>query len=190
MQPSDRNPSRVLLWLLELGVVLAAIRRLRTKPTGPPGLDPASVAVGYERSDMRPGMVILSAAALLLVLAAVLVGITAFQVWMTGIPLTVGRPVDLIQGLKAAPAPTPPAPALQAESGQDFVAYKAAAVAKLSSYRWVDRQAGVVSIPIERAMDLVAQRGLPARSTPPAYRDQGTGSPSPASSGRVDEAYP
>ena len=75
MQPSDRKPSRVLLWLLELGVVLAAIRRLRTKPTGPPGIDPASVAVGYERSDMRPGMVILSAAALaLLELASALYG--------------------------------------------------------------------------------------------------------------------
>ena len=33
----------------------------------------------------------------------------------------------------------------------------------LNSYGWVDEQAGAVHIPIERAMQLVAQRGLPTR---------------------------
>jgi hypothetical protein len=36
----------------------------------------------------------------------------------------------------------------------------------LNSYGWVDQPAGVVHIPIERAMQLVAQRGLP--TTPKA----------------------
>jgi hypothetical protein len=34
----------------------------------------------------------------------------------------------------------------------------------LNSYGWVDKQAGTVHIPIERAMDLLVQRGLPVRS--------------------------
>lgn len=34
----------------------------------------------------------------------------------------------------------------------------------LESYGWVDEQAGTVRIPIERAMDLLVQRGLPVRS--------------------------
>ncbi|OLC96545.1 MAG: hypothetical protein AUH86_09440 [Acidobacteria bacterium 13_1_40CM_4_58_4] len=34
---------------------------------------------------------------------------------------------------------------------------------KLNSYGWVDQKAGVVHIPIERAMQIVAQRGLPVR---------------------------
>lgn len=33
----------------------------------------------------------------------------------------------------------------------------------LSSYGWVDEKAGTVHIPIDRAMDLLAQRGLPVR---------------------------
>jgi hypothetical protein len=33
----------------------------------------------------------------------------------------------------------------------------------LSTYGYVDEKAGVVRIPIERAMDLIAQRGLPVR---------------------------
>ena len=42
----------------------------------------------------------------------------------------------------------------------------------LNSYGWVDQQAGVVRIPIDRAMELLAQRGLPTRPqagvTPPS----------------------
>ncbi len=42
----------------------------------------------------------------------------------------------------------------------------------LNSYGWVDQKAGVVRIPIDRAMQLIAQRGLPttpkAGSVPPS----------------------
>jgi hypothetical protein len=34
----------------------------------------------------------------------------------------------------------------------------------LASYGYIDQKAGIVRIPIERAMDLIAQRGLPVRS--------------------------
>ena len=35
---------------------------------------------------------------------------------------------------------------------------------ELYSYGWVDQKAGTVRIPIERAMDLLVQRGLPVRA--------------------------
>ncbi|PYX92592.1 MAG: hypothetical protein DMG71_17645, partial [Acidobacteria bacterium] len=35
---------------------------------------------------------------------------------------------------------------------------------QLNSYGWVDEKSGFVHIPIERAMQLIAQRGLPTRS--------------------------
>jgi hypothetical protein len=34
----------------------------------------------------------------------------------------------------------------------------------LSTYTWIDKNAGTVRIPIDRAMDLIAQRGLPLRA--------------------------
>ena len=34
----------------------------------------------------------------------------------------------------------------------------------LTTYGWVDRNAGVVRIPIDEAMKLAIQRGLPARA--------------------------
>lgn len=38
----------------------------------------------------------------------------------------------------------------------------------LNSYGWVDQQKGVVRIPIDRAMDMVVQKGLPVRVEPPS----------------------
>lgn len=40
----------------------------------------------------------------------------------------------------------------------------------LATYGWVDQKAGVVRIPIERAIDLIAQRGLPTRTRESADR--------------------
>ena len=35
---------------------------------------------------------------------------------------------------------------------------------EVNSYGWVNKQSGVVRIPVDRAMDLVLQRGLPDAS--------------------------
>lgn len=46
---------------------------------------------------------------------------------------------------------------------------------RLATYGWVDQQKGVVRIPIGRAIDLLSQRGLPARKeAPPAETGQPT----------------
>jgi len=56
-----------------------------------------------------------------------------------------------------------PQPQLQTNPTEDLEKFRAAEEVRLNSYGWVDRQAGVVRIPIERAMELIAQRGLPVR---------------------------
>jgi hypothetical protein len=61
----------------------------------------------------------------------------------------------------------PPEPRVQRDPGRDLQEYMAAENAKLNSYAWVDRQAGIVSIPIDRAMDLIAQQGIPPQKAPP-----------------------
>lgn len=42
----------------------------------------------------------------------------------------------------------------------------------LSTYGWVDQNAGTVHIPIDRAMDLLVQRGLPVRQQQEATQSQ------------------
>jgi hypothetical protein len=57
----------------------------------------------------------------------------------------------------------PPAPRLQVSSGQDRIDLQAKERAELNSYRWVDEKNGVVGIPVEQAIKLLAQRGVPTR---------------------------
>jgi hypothetical protein len=59
------------------------------------------------------------------------------------------------------PQPTPPNPRLQTDPVADWDTLHATEEALLSSYGWVDQKAGTVHIPIDRAMDELAQRGLP-----------------------------
>ena len=63
----------------------------------------------------------------------------------------------------AAEREEPPEPRLQAMPAIDLLQFRAREDERLSTYGWVDRQAGVVHLPIERAMELVAKEGLPAR---------------------------
>ena len=66
------------------------------------------------------------------------------------------------------PRVTAPPPQLQGNPAADLAIMRAREEAVLHSYGWVDRKAGVIRIPIERAIELTAERGLPARKSPPA----------------------
>lgn len=66
--------------------------------------------------------------------------------------------------LAAGREKAPPAPNLQTQPLQDIYLLRKGEAAKLESYGWVDKEGGIVRIPIDRAMALTAERGLPARS--------------------------
>lgn len=57
----------------------------------------------------------------------------------------------------------PPEPRLQTDPRDDLMHLRDAEDRVLESYGWVDRDAGVVRIPIDQAMQLLVERGLPAR---------------------------
>jgi hypothetical protein len=57
----------------------------------------------------------------------------------------------------------PPSPRLQVDPQLDLLQKRAQEDAVLNSYGWVDRATGTVRMPIERAIELTAQRGLPVR---------------------------
>jgi len=72
------------------------------------------------------------------------------------------------------PRPRPRA-ALQADPAADMAKYAKEEEAAVSSYAWVDRANGVAQIPVERALEIVAERGLPVPPPLPA----GAPAPSP-----------
>src|SRR5262249_8418594 len=59
----------------------------------------------------------------------------------------------------------PPEPRLQTDPRQDLADLRAREHEALTTYGCVDRHAGVVRIPIDEAIRLTLQRGLPSRSS-------------------------
>ena len=55
----------------------------------------------------------------------------------------------------------PPAPNLQTQPFKDVYLLRQGENEKLDSYGWVDKEGGVARIPIDRAMEVMLQRGLP-----------------------------
>jgi hypothetical protein len=60
-----------------------------------------------------------------------------------------------------------PQPRLQESPPVDMVQLAAEEKARISSYGWIDKKAGIARIPVDRAMDILAKRGLPKVAAPP-----------------------
>jgi hypothetical protein len=56
-----------------------------------------------------------------------------------------------------------PQPRLETDERREINDFREHEEETLNSYGWVDQPAGVMHIPIDRAMQLIAQRGLPTR---------------------------
>jgi hypothetical protein len=84
--------------------------------------------------------------------------------------------------------PPPPAPRLQTYPFDDIKALRKEEAQLIDHYGWVDKNAGTVRIPVTRAMDLLAERGLPHRAESgeapaPQQGEGGADAPPPPPSG-------
>jgi len=64
----------------------------------------------------------------------------------------------------SVPHKEPPAPNLQKQPFKDVYMLRQGESEKLTSYGWVDKDGGVTRIPVDRAMEIMLQRGFPART--------------------------
>jgi hypothetical protein len=63
----------------------------------------------------------------------------------------------------------PPGPRLEAHPSLDMKEMREAEDRKLNQYAWIDPDKGIVQIPVDRAMELILEKGLlPVRSQPGA----------------------
>ena len=60
--------------------------------------------------------------------------------------------------------PIPPEPRVEVEPYQELLTLRAREEHVLTTYSWVDQKAGVVRIPIDQAIDLLAKKGLPTHN--------------------------
>ena len=78
-------------------------------------------------------------------------------------PLVTNVPEDTRHVRPGYPQTAFPSPRLEEDERGQLNGIRTAEDQVLYSYGWVDEKAGTVRIPIERAMDLLARRGLPVR---------------------------
>jgi hypothetical protein len=114
---------------------------------------------GYEVSDARFHAIMWGGGALviLMILAFVLMYVLLghFESRQQAIATP---PSPLLEG-----RPLPPQPRLQVTPEIDLKTLRAKEDSLLNSYGWVSKEAGVVRIPVDRAMKLILERGFPAR---------------------------
>ena len=130
-------------------------------PAGTPQHDSENPDVHHETTDVNFRAILAFGAGMIVVAVGIY-----FLVWLLFGYFTAREarrvppeyPLAASQGERV-----PPEPRLQTSPREDLRDLRAGEDAVLDSYGWVDRNAGVVRIPIDEAIRLTLQRGLPTR---------------------------
>ena len=121
--------------------------------------------VHHESSDVNIRAIFGFGAALIVVAAVVHLLIYVLFGYFDsreGLPVVAEYPLATTESHRV-----PPEPRLQTNPRQDLADLRAKEDEQLGSYGWVDRNAGVVRIPIDAAIKLTLERGLPSRTEQP-----------------------
>jgi len=137
---------------------------------------------GYEKSDASPRGLLYFA----VIMAALLAATALFLIAVFKYSERAENPRPVIAEPFVGTRPLPPAPRIQATPGMDMQSYYESQQQILTSYGWIDRQNGVVRLPIDRAMELILQRGLPTR--PAASSTNAASSPNAPKTGGASAA--
>lgn len=123
------------------------------RPTGP-----ESVAAGHELRDVSVRPIIATAAGLAAVVVLAAVGMRLlFSYYAAREAATSPAPNPLAAEFARR---EPPLPRLQTAPIDDLRKLRRVEDTILGTYGWIDRDAAIVRLPIERAMSLLAERGL------------------------------
>jgi hypothetical protein len=120
-------------------------------------------AVKFERRDVNTRTILISAGVLFLLLVVTFVSMRGlFGYFSATQKLGPGAsPFDNSRVL-------PPSPRLQVDPAVDLDQVRQSQNEMLNSYGWADKATGKVRVPIDRAIDMLIERKLPARQNVPA----------------------
>jgi hypothetical protein len=148
-------------------------KRKMSDPTKP---ENATGHGDYERSDLKASGILYFLLTIVVVTVICLFGLRGLFVFLDHRekalqppvnPLLTHVPTDTRRIAPEYPQSAFPDPRLEIDERGQLNSIRMAEENTLHSYGWVDEKAGTVRIPIEHAMDLLAQRGLPVRSPGP-----------------------
>lgn len=124
----------------------------------------------FEREDLSPAGVMYFMGGLVVVVLVIYVIVTGMYRFLDHYerenqaaisPLA--TPKADTRAVSPEDAKTFPQPRLESDERTQLTEFIGKQDQNLLTYDWVDKNSGVVRIPIDRAMDLIAQRGLPVR---------------------------
>ena len=127
----------------------------------------AAQGPGYETRDVNIRGAYIFAATLFAVLVVVIFAMRGLF-WYYERTQTLGPELTPFKASRELP----PAPRLQVDPKADLANTRVEQERILNSYGWSDQGTGRVHIPIDRAMDLLLQKGLPARQQTPVQDSQ------------------
>ena len=120
--------------------------------------------MSHEKDVMATRPLVWGTAVSLLILVLAWAVPTAMEGWLeANVASLREEPIEMPAG-RSLPA----GPRLQVNPDRDIERLRAAEKTHLASYAWVDPDAGVVRIPIDRAMQMVAAGQMPAEDDGPA----------------------
>jgi hypothetical protein len=147
-------------------------------------INPQAHTPGYEKTDANPRG--------LLYFAIFMAGILALAFlsmrWLFGYFQKAENPGSFVAAPFAGVRPLPPPPRIQPNPAADIQDYFQSQQNLLNTYGWIDRQNGIVRLPIDRAMELLLERGLPTRTTVTAEKGVPTQKRNRAQSRAAQEA--
>jgi hypothetical protein len=126
----------------------------------------------FERQDLQVSGILYFLLGLVVVTAICLFGLRGLYAYLEHRekalqppvnPLVTNVPKDTLHIPPGYPQTVFPSPKLEEDERGQLNDIRMNEEKALSSYGWVDEKAGTVRIPIERAMNLIVQRGLPVK---------------------------
>ncbi len=139
---------------------------------------------GYEHTDANVWQIIKFGIWLVLTAVVVHIGLGGmYKMLIEQAKVTTEQPYPLASTTEPR---LPPAPRLQQFPRNEYYEHYTVEQQKLHSYGWVNKDAGVVHIPIEDAMRLTLERGVLQSVAQPTQETPGL-MPSDSSSGRTME---
>jgi hypothetical protein len=128
---------------------------------------------GFEHQDLQVSGILYFLLSIVLTSALCLVGLRGVYAFLDHRekvaqppvnPLVTNVPTDTRHIAPGYPQSAFPSPKLEEDERGQLNGIRIEEERTLYSYGWIDEKAGTVRIPIERAMDLLVQQGLPTRS--------------------------
>jgi|DewCreStandDraft_4_1066084.scaffolds.fasta_scaffold04286_9 hypothetical protein len=121
---------------------------------------PGQTMPAHETRDLRARPIVVATVVGVLVTVGIFAGL---YVLTAALDRYVQRTAPSPNPLAAVAPKEPPAPRLQPAPVKDLLELRAWEDSQLHHYGWVDKANGIARIPIERAIEILAERGLPAR---------------------------